>query len=73
MYRYKNINGNSNVEAYAIGADYIEVKFYNTSRLYRYSYASAGMNSVETMKQLAQQGYGLNSFIMRNVRFSYEK
>ena len=71
MNRYQNINGNSNVEAYAIGSD--EVKFYNTSRTYRYSYASAGMNNVETMKQLAQRGYGLNSFIMRNVRFGYEK
>ena len=73
MYSYQNINGNSNVEAYAIGSDYIEVKFCNTSKLYRYSYASAGRDNVETMKQLAQQGYGLNSFIMRNVRYNYEK
>ena len=73
MYKYKNINGNSNVEAYAIGSDYIEVKFNNTSKLYRYSYVSAGRGNVETMKRLAQQGCGLNSFIMRNVRFNYEK
>lgn len=73
MNLYGNLNGNSNVEAYQIGNDYIDVKFGGTAKIYRYSYSSAGMSHVETMKKLARQGYGLNSYIMKNVRFGYEK
>ena len=47
--------------------------FFGTAKTYRYSYASAGEHHVEQMKVLAQNGCGLNSYIMRNVRFSYEK
>lgn len=72
MFRYKNVNGNSNIEAYEIGSDYIDVKFFNTYKIYRYSYRSAGEYNVERAKQLAMQGYGLNSFIMREMRYSYE-
>lgn len=73
MQSYSNVNGNSNVEAYEIGDTYIEVKFRGTARIYRYSYGSAGIVHVETMKELAKQGHGLNSYIMKNVRYGYEK
>lgn len=73
MQSYSNVNGNSNVEAYEIGDTYIEVKFGGTARTYRYSYGSAGMVHVEAMKELAKQGHGLNSYIMKNVRYGYEK
>lgn len=73
MQRYLNVDGDSNVEAYDIGIDYIDVKFFKTARIYRYSYSSAGQENVEAMKQLAQKGNGLNSFIMRNVRMKYER
>lgn len=33
---------------------------------------SAGVLKVDEMKRLALQGYGLNSYIMRNVRMDYE-
>ena len=73
MQRYLNRNGNSGVESYEIGDTYIEVCFLGTSKTYRYSYASAGEPHVEQMKILAQNGYGLNSYIMKNVKFSYER
>lgn len=73
MQRYKNTSGVSNVEAYDIGPTYIDVKYCDSARIYRYSYGSAGESHVETMKQLAAQGYGLNAYINRLVRYRYEK
>lgn len=73
MQPYFDINGNSNVLCYNIGTNYIEVQFRGTPKIYRYSYSSAGANNVETMKSLARQGHGLNSFINKNVRNLYEK
>ena len=70
---YRNIGGNSNVNSYAIGDTYIDVLFYGTPRVYRYSYKSAGVENVENMKVLAEQGYGLNSFINRYVKYKYER
>lgn len=70
---YQNTNGNSNVSAFEIGTNYIDVKFNGTAKIYRYSYEIAGAENVEVMKALAKQGYGLNSFIMRNVRTLYDR
>lgn len=72
MIRYGNLNGDSNVEAYEIGANYITVKFFGTWKTYTYSYCSAGRENVEEAKRLARQGYGLNSFIMREMKYDYE-
>ncbi len=72
MQLYKNLGGNSNVRAFFIGEDYIDVQF-NGGSIYRYSYRSAGKDKVEQMKKLAVQGCGLNSYIMRNARKDYEK
>lgn len=72
MQIYKNAGGNSGIRAYDIGGDYIDVKF-STGRVYRYSYGRAGKENVEEMKRLAMQGYGLNSYIMRNVKNDYDR
>lgn len=72
MNTYKNLGGNSNIRAYSAGEDYIEVQF-NGGAIYKYSYRSAGREKVEQMKELAVQGSGLNSYIMRNARLDYEK
>lgn len=72
MQLYKNLGGNSNVRAFDIGGDYIDVQF-NGGAVYRYSYRSAGKEKIEEMKKLAVQGCGLNSYIMRNARKDYEK
>jgi hypothetical protein len=73
MQMYKNLGGDSNIKCYEIGNDYIDVIFYGTAKTYRYSYASAGRHHVEQMKKLAEQGIGLNSYIMRNTRLLYER
>lgn len=71
MQHYLDIDGDSNVEAYDIGPDYIGVKFFGTTKIYQYSYQSAGRENVETMKRLAKNGDGLNSFINKNVKYLY--
>jgi hypothetical protein len=72
MIAYRDIDGDSGVLAYDPGPDYIRVQFKNTSRIYCYSYQKAGKANVETMKELARNGNGLNSFINRNVKYLYD-
>lgn len=73
MNHYANRGGNSNVLSYEIGNDFVAVNFKGTSKTYVYSYRSAGSNNVETMKQLAENGSGLNSYIMLNVKDKFER
>lgn len=72
MVRYLNLGGNSNVYAYQNGEDYIDVQFFG-SKVYRYSYRSAGREKVEEMKKRAIAGRGLNSYIMKYAKYDYEK
>ncbi len=72
MERYRNLSGDSGVHSFEIGVDYITVKFSGTARTYTYSYRKAGSAHVEAMKLLAQNGSGLNSYINRNVKNSYD-
>lgn len=72
MKRYKNLGGDSGVVAYEIGSDFIKVQFSDGS-VYRYTYASAGSHNIEHMKQLAENGHGLNSFINTTVRYKYSE
>lgn len=69
MERYRNRD--SGVKAYKIGTDYILVKF-DSFKTYKYSYKSAGQSKVEKMKILAIRGRGLNSFINRYAKYSYD-
>ena len=70
MESYRNLGGNSGVEAYEIGQDFIKVQF-SDGAVYMYTYASAGGGNIEQMKQLAANGQGLNSFINTVVRNGY--
>jgi hypothetical protein len=70
MENYKNLHGTSNVEQFECSQDFIKVMFRDHS-VYVYTNASAGTGIVEHMKTLAKQGYGLNSFIQREVRKKY--
>jgi len=69
MERYRNWA--SGVKAYQIGIDYILVKF-DSFKTYKYSYKKAGQFKVEKMKMLAVRGKGLNSFINRCAKYSYD-
>ena len=73
MKLYQNLGGNSSVVAYEYNFDSITVYFGSARKAYTYSYTSVGVQNVETMKMLADQGYGLGSFINRNVRSCYVK
>ena len=61
---------------YEIGDDFVMVEFKTPSRtggrVYKYTYASAGMENIEKMKELAQAGQNLETFIQDNVRKLYE-
>ncbi len=70
MESYRNLGGNSGVEAYEIGQDFIKVQFSDGS-VYMYTNKSAGAPNIEQMKQLAINGQGLNSFISTTVRDNY--
>lgn len=72
MKRYENHHGSSGITAYDIDQDSITVVFRDGAK-YLYTSASAGMDNVERMKTLAEQGYGLNEFINRTVRKRYAK
>lgn len=67
MTPYKNLSGASNVVAYEIDIDSIKVQFQpGRWSIYIYTYQSAGSAAIESMKNLADQGHGLNSYISRN-------
>ena len=72
MVQYRNSGGDSGVSAYEIGADYIKVRFSGTGKTYTYSYRKAGGTHVENMKNLAQSGSGLNSYINKHVKHLYD-
>ena len=71
MQTYKNLNGDSGVAAYGIGADNIKVEF-KDSKTYVYTYSSAGAQKVEDMKKLAQDGSRLNTYINKFAKHDYE-
>ncbi len=70
MQRYRNLDGDSGVVAYAIKDSAVAVQF-RSGEVYEYSYASAGRGNVERMKQLARAGRGLSSFISQHVHDRY--
>ena len=70
MENYKNVYGNSGVRAYQISSDSISIKFSDGST-YVYTYESTGWQSIEIMKELAQKGVGLTTFINQRVRNKY--
>lgn len=70
--RYRNSGGDSGVSSYEIGTDRIIVTF-STNVSYEYTYRSAGTQHIENMKSLANQGYGLNSYINKYVKKGYSR
>ncbi len=74
MTPYKNLNRNSNVEAYELGEDSITVRFMSgRHRNYLYDSVRPGASIVAKMVALAQQGSGLNSYISTTVKSNFAK
>jgi hypothetical protein len=71
MQSYRDWDNDSGIVAYEIGEDFIIVQFRSgRETFYKYSCGSAGFQHVNEMKRLAQQGDGLNAYIIDNkVRF----
>jgi hypothetical protein len=72
MERYGNRGGDSGVAAYGCGQDFIRVEF-TSGAIYLYTNASCGAHNCETMKRLAADGHGLNTFINSVVRYEYAR
>ncbi|HEY2020747.1 hypothetical protein [Paraburkholderia sp.] len=74
MQRYGNLSGDSGVDAYEIGDDFIKVRF-RTGVAYWYTERSAGAAHVAVLKRLARRGQGLGTYISQHpeVRDGYEK
>lgn len=70
MTRYRNLAGDSGVLAYELGDIFIRVQFNGAT--YTYTNRSAGSSNIQTMKNLAQRGHGLNTFINKYVKDKYE-
>ena len=74
MTPYRNLSGKSNIVSYDIAEDSIHVVFKSgTHRNYLYNHVSPGRVMVDTMKALAIQGHGLNSYISSTVKGNYDK
>lgn len=74
MVTYKNLGGNSGIVAYKTEPNAITVEFRSgKERFYLYTANSCGQSNVKHMCSLAQNGIGLNSFIMLNVKSDFEK
>ncbi|HLA55577.1 MAG TPA: hypothetical protein VK623_05735 [Flavobacterium sp.] len=73
MKRYKNKSRISGVVAYETGTDFIKVKFTGSDDVYKYSYRSTGKPHVESMKDLAESGRGLSTYISQYVKDRFEK
>ena len=65
MQAYKSKSGkDSGVVGYKAGSDFIIVQF-KSGDIYKYTYSSAGIKTIEEMKKLASGNNGLSTFISR--------
>lgn len=67
MERYRNLSGESGVEAFELLPDGIAVRFQDGA-VYLYDFETTGSVDVEEMKRRAIEGRGLSTYISRVVR-----
>jgi hypothetical protein len=70
---YGNRAGNSGVQAYETGRDFIVVKFAGRRKPYLYTGHSTSAANIRKMKELAKSGEGLSTFISQVVKDGYER
>ena len=66
MQRYKNINGNSGIQSYEIGSNYIKVIFKTSPTIYIYSTSKITKQHIEKMEALVRTGKGLGTYISQH-------
>lgn len=72
MNRYHNLSGNSGVSAYQIENDAIIVEF-TDGGVYEYNATAPGIHHIGRMKEFAELGRGLATYINQFVRDNYAK
>jgi hypothetical protein len=72
MQIYQNRSGDSGVTHFEIGADYIDLRF-RGGRAYRYDHLRPGMLHVNRMKELAESGDGLATYLNQHVRKNFAR
>ncbi len=72
MQRYRDVDGDSGIEAYENGAGFIRIQFHDM-RIYVWTNESAGAGNIAQMQALAARGEGLNAFINAHVRKAYAR
>lgn len=71
MKPYKGLSGSSGIERFKILDDAIEIQFRHSREVYGYTYEVPGEAHVEQMKQLAEAGRGLSTYISQHVKSRY--
>ncbi|MFL9897410.1 hypothetical protein PQR71_04470 [Paraburkholderia fungorum] len=66
MEHYRNLSGDSGVDAYEIGDDFVAVRF-KPGVVYWYTKASVGTKHVAALKRLARRGQGLSTYISQHA------
>ena len=72
MQPYRDLSGDSGVDSYESGVDWIRVRF-KRGGTYFYDQVRPGPAHVERMKQLAQSGDGLATYINQYIRRDYSR
>lgn len=72
MEKYQNKSGNSGIAGYEFGETSITI-YFKDGGVYLYSARNPGSGFVTQMKLLAKNGFGLNSYISREIRKNYER
>ncbi len=68
MKEYNNISGQSDIEAFEVGDDFITIRLSKSEKEFTYTYANTGEKKVEKMKALALRGSGLWRYIITNAK-----
>ena len=71
MPQYGSNSRKPGVKAYEIGPDAIDVEF-SSGWVYHFTHHKPGPLRVERMKQLAESGRGLSTFISKHVKNRFE-
>jgi hypothetical protein len=72
MKTYRDLSGDSGIDAYESGADWIAIRF-KRGGTYVYDSITPGLLHVTRMKELALAGDGLGTYINQQVRGAYAR